>query len=228
MRWAVLLSTLSFAACGLHAGHRAWSWRGRAGRTLAQEAAQGSRRPYGWEELAEHARNQSARYAAGEYPGRTAAGNAQYELYKRWCTSQGLSNADYVRRYVQWDSTLHAALEPALSPYLLEDGIEHWILWHDPENVHGSTELDMEREVPLALKLLATAGAALDQSELVVYQNVPPMRSLPTIAHSHVFVHVSRLRRSDRHAIVAMRRGWRKRSPWLRAAASTDERDGST
>ena len=34
------------------------------------------------------------------------------------------------------------ALEPALAPYLLADGLEHWILWHHPDELAGDAALD--------------------------------------------------------------------------------------
>ena len=58
--------------------------------------------PYSWDEIILHAANQSDRVNAGEYPGRSPEGNRVYEVYKQWCKERGLSNADYVLKYVQW------------------------------------------------------------------------------------------------------------------------------
>jgi len=89
-------------------------------------------RPYSWDDIRLHAINQSARYTAGQYPGRSPDGNALYEKYKRWCKNHGLDNQQYVLKYVSWRDG--RALEPSLAPYLLEEGIEHWILWHHPDS----------------------------------------------------------------------------------------------
>ena len=110
-------------------------------------------RPYSWDELRIHAANQSERYAVGEYPGRSPDGNAMYEKYKQWCVKHGqITNAEYVLKFVRWRHK-GIALEPSLAPYLLEDGIEHWILWHHPTHTPGSTELDRASEAQLAIQL---------------------------------------------------------------------------
>ena len=175
-------------------------------------------RPYSWEELHLHAANQSARYAASEYPGRSPDGNAMYDEYKQWCVEHGkISNAEYVLKYVNWQDGV--ALEPSLAPYLLEDGIEHWILWHHPDRTQADVELDREEEARLALAFVARQGGVqLDPADLVCYQNVPALRSIPTIAHSHVFLRVGSMPPASRQAVARMRSAWRSRSPWLQAA----------
>ena len=176
-------------------------------------------RPYSWSDLHLHASNQTARFAAGEYPGRSRDGNAEYEVYKRWCKARGLSNEQYVLRYVRWRRGV--ALEPALAPYLLEHGLEHWILWHNPEasgGVRPDAELEPESERALAAELLGAEGVHTTRDDLVCFQNVPALRSLPTIPHSHVFVRKRTLSNASRRALQASRRGWRERSPWLNAA----------
>ena len=183
--------------------------------------------PYGWPELHLHARNQSARYAASEYPGRSSAGNAQYEIYKRWCVARGLSNEQYVLRYVRWRHGV--ALEPALAPYLLERELEHWVLWHNPEvaaAVSSDTELQPESELALAVALFHAEGVRLGPEDLVTFQNIPALRSIPRIPHSHVFVRKRTLSNGSRHALRASRRAWRERSPWLLSAVESVERQG--
>ena len=176
-------------------------------------------RPYSWSELHLHATNQSDRYAAGEYPGRSSAGNAQYEIYKRWCVTRGLSNEQYVMRYVRWQDGV--ALEPALAPYLLERELEHWVLWHNPEvaaAVSSDAGLVPESELALALALFDAEGVRLTPEDLVTFQNIPALRSIPRIPHSHVFVWKRTLSNRSRHALRALRHGWRERSPWLQSA----------
>ena len=179
-------------------------------------------RPYSWPELHLHASNQSARYAAGEYPGRASAGNAQYEVYKRWCVARDLSNEQYVLRYVRWRNGV--ALEPALAPYLLERELEHWVLWHNPDvgDVSSDAELQQESELALAVALFHAEGVLLMPGDLVTYQNVPALRSLPRIPHSHVFVRKRMLSNRSRQALRAKRRDWGARSPWLQSAVEQD------
>ena len=172
-------------------------------------------RPYSWEELQTHAVNQSARYAIGEYPGRSPEGNAMYDRYKRWCVEHGrIRNAEYVLRYVRWRGG--SALEPSLAPYLLEEGIEHWILWHHPERTKGDMELNGESDARIALlHVEREGGARLDREQIVCFQNVLPLRSIPTIAHSHVFLHVETMSQASQAAVSRLREAWRRRSPWL-------------
>ena len=168
--------------------------------------------PYNWSQLQAHARNQAAFVEAGLYPRRTQERNADYDRYKAWCEARGLSNHEYVLRYVAW--TQGAALEPALAPYELTEGIEHWILWHHPAEVPGDRELDPRREEQLALKLLALERVHPAAHQILSFQNVPSLRSIPTIAHSHVFVR-SRPASATATGLANIRRRWRERSPWL-------------
>ena len=173
---------------------------------------------YGWEELRLHALHQSEQYAAGKYPIRSPQGDAQYEVYKAWCSERGISNSEYVLKYVQWHAGV--AFEPSLAPYHLNEGLEHWILWHHPRSMSGDTNLGKEQELKLALTLLTAEGANLSRADIICYQNVPPLRSLPTIAHSHVFLRTARLPKPSRLAIARMRSLWHQRSPWLRHLSS--------
>ena len=170
-------------------------------------------KPYSWPELHRHAQHQAANVAAGQYPRRTPERNVDYERYKAWCKARGLTNHDYVLRYVQWRDG--AAVEPALAPYELTDGIEHWILWHHPSRLPGDHPLDPKEEDALATRLLAQEGVNLPPNHIQSFQNVPSLRSIPTIAHSHVFI---RRAHGDSVAVdmlAAARRRWRDRSPWL-------------
>ena len=191
-----------------------------------------SHRPYGWAELQIHADSQLARYEMGEYPGRSDAGNQIYTQYKAWCSQRGISNAEYILKYVQWQKG--CALEPCLMPYLLDDGLEHWILWHHPDTpsaaagasievtLPGDVELDREREKDTVLETMeAASGEKLDRSLVITYQNVKQLRSIPQIAHAHVFFHVPRMPAAAQQALVEMRASWRQRSPWLNAPAES-------
>ena len=139
----------------------------------------------------------------------------RYTRYKEWITSQGLDNHGYVLRFVEWDASECAALEPNLVPYELEEGTSHWVLWHHPDTTAGDAELDPAAERRLAARLLGVADLRAD--EAIVFQNVPIFRSIPTIAHSHAFL---RPCAGDggaalRQALEARREAWTARSPWL-------------
>ena len=226
-RWLLALA-LSRAAFQFEAGERTPLKSCALASAAAEESQQ--HRPYSWTELLEHAVRQEARFAAGEYPGRDAAGNARYEQYKQWCRARTppLTNAQYIVQYVRWRSSLSAAgrvaLEPALAPYLLVDGLEHWILWHHPDELAGDAALDGDAEAALAAELvraeLAGDAMLLPSDAIVAFQNVPVLRSLPTIAHAHVFFHLERLPPAGRDALARMRRVWLERSPWFNDAAS--------
>ena len=198
-------------------------------------------RPYSWAELLEHAVRQEARFAAGEYPGRDAAGNARYQRYKEWCRARTppLSNAQYILQYVHWRPSAagRVALEPALAPYLLADGLEHWILWHHPDELAGDAALDGAAEAALAAELVRAellpepaAGDAvrLPSDAIVAFQNVPVLRSLPTIAHAHVFFHRARLPPEGRDALARARRAWLERSPWFNDATTSTGSESGT
>ena len=137
-----------------------------------------------------------------------------YDDYKAWCASRGLSTADDVKQSVEWvqpGSCSHrVCLEPNWAPYLLENDIEHWVLWHDPDAVPGDTELDPEAEKEVLKALLDEAFP--DESCLVVFQNLPSRRSLQAIAHSHVFFRVMDEGTELACALSALRVRWEQRT----------------
>jgi hypothetical protein len=55
----------------------------------------------------------------------------------------------------------------------------------------------------------------LCDEEVVLFQNVPEMRSIPEVAHAHVFIRPNSA--STRCALKEIRRRWRMRSPWAEA-----------
>ena len=62
------------------------------------------------------------------------------------------------------------------------------MLWHHPDRLQGDAELPPEGERALLASLLRRHGAALPTDDLVIFQNEPFRRSLPSIAHSQVFL----------------------------------------
>ena len=184
-----------------------------------------------WAALRAYAADQLHR----EPPPRTAASDQLYATYKEWCTARGLTNAEYVERYVKWDPD-GVALEPSLSPYHLSPPtVQHWILWHHPRRAPGDSALLPGRELALVRRLLrrdlqaaGAAGAAPtttgeDEAPLrldaVCYQNVPALRSIPQIAHSHVFIRSAAA--AALAALASRRAAWLARSPFLRGRGPT-------
>lgn len=53
---------------------------------------------------------------------------------------------------------------------------------------------------------------ALEEDEVIIFQNVPEMRSVPAVAHAHVFVRPRSPETAE--ALRELRRQWRDRSPW--------------
>ena len=59
----------------------------------------------------------------------------------------------------------------------------------------------------------------LRDEEALIYQNLPELRSLPTIAHSHVFLRP--LTPVLARGLERRRAAWRARSPWLKAQSNS-------
>ena len=100
-------------------------------------------------------------------------------------------------------------------PYSVELGMSHWVLWHHPQhNLPGDSELQPAEELRLLEILL---GVSVRSSEAIVFQNVPTMRSIPTIAHSHVFFRPEEDLDGKKLAekLESRRTNWVNRSPWL-------------
>ena len=106
--------------------------------------------------------------------------------YKAWCAARGVSMSDDIVHSISWDGDV--GFEPSWAPYNLENEIEHWVLWHHPNAVRGDAELAPDAEKSILAKVMRKNGTVLPADDrLLIFQNVPSRRSLPTIAHSHVF-----------------------------------------
>ena len=171
--------------------------------------------PSSFADLALFAEHRGRQAPGTRQPRRHPGTEAQYDLYKAWCLQQGVDNHAYVVKYTPWDGRAFC-LTPCLVPYHTEAGVSHWILWHDPASVPGDTELDPVDQHSKVCTLLGDAAPRPD--EVIIYQNQPESRSIPTIAHAHCF-----FRPQDdeaggrlRAALAAMETRWREESPWLR------------
>ena len=103
------------------------------------------------------------------------------------------------------------ALEPNIVPYHVATDIEHWILWLHPDDTPGDTDLDAAA-LPHQVRAFVPS---LREEELIAFQNLPAFRSVPQMAHAHVFLRA----RSDETAaaLATLRMERRIRSPWAEA-----------
>ena len=161
-----------------------------------------------------------------EAPRRTQECHSLYEKYKAWCTQRGLTNAQYVESYANWEDAVvtpgkssdesgQFAFEPCTFPYHLEADIHHWILWHHPNVVRGTETLEPQEELATVASLL-NFPSLTNSHNAICYQNEPSVRSVPTIAHSHVFI------REPCEVLLGTltrrRAEWLLRSPFLQTA----------
>ena len=175
------------------------------------------RRAASWKWLHAFSQNQIAMPP----PVRSSAETARYAQYMHWCTERGITNAEYVLKYVRWKEGA-LALEPSMVPYRLEPGLQHWILWHHPDkSVPGDATLLPCKQSALVQAMIAqelahkVEASALSGS-ILCFQNIPERRSIPAIAHAHVF-----LRTENPDVLKLMARWhaeWLQRSPFLSSA----------
>ena len=163
-----------------------------------------------WKELYAYSKDQQN---LTNHPGRVEGSAAElYDQYKGWCEENGLTNAEYVEQYVQWQRCV--AIEPCLVPYNIAHPAQHWILWHHPGNTPGDTVLEPEEQFRLVQQLLSPESNLL-QSDTICFQNVPTRRSIPTIAHAHVFINTAD--EAVLRVLADRRKAWQARSPFLNA-----------
>jgi hypothetical protein len=114
---------------------------------------------------------------------------------------------------------LRVALEPNIVPYDIESGIEHWVLWYHPESKPGTEELDRQVCADHVKSFLPLSEFNAEQ-ELCVFQNIPEFRSVPEMAHAHVFFRPQSAEVAA--AVHQLRMERRIRSPWV----ETERRGG--
>ena len=175
-----------------------------------------------WERLRVYARDQ---LTVEVHVGRSARSNKTYDEYKKWCQSRGLSNAEYVRRHIHWDERTGLGFEPNLAPLHFPEepeepaggAIIQYVLWH--RSVPGDTVLDMAEELELVHIILGIDVKGSDRltsgQDVIIFQNDARIRSVPEIAHAHVFFRVAMLSKRLREALFERRRRWLARSPYL-------------
>ena len=149
-----------------------------------------------WDSLTRFAANPTGSEEQWAPFARKAEAQRTYDDYKAWCEARGVSVAEDIVDSVEWVDACSAAshrvgLEPSWAPYNLASDIEHWVLWHHPNDIPGHTDLAPSSEEAIVKELLqrfgGTATARPEEDQLVTFQNIPLRRSVSDIAHSHVF-----------------------------------------
>ena len=139
----------------------------------------------------------------------------RYRRYSTWCAERGHTGVEFVLSTSIWRDVEGArvALEPNIVPYFCEESIEHWILWYHPDVTPGSADLDRN----MVTKLVSHFFLPLTLSAVnhIAFQNLPAFRSVPEVAHAHVFLQP----RGDlsEKALSELRKERRLRSPWAEA-----------
>ena len=185
-----------------------------------------------WEEILAYANDQAAEAAANRGPRRTVTIQDRYRRYSEWCSQRQHTGPELILATAMWQRTggedghergsdqhdaFTISLEPNIVPYHLDAGIEHWVLWYHPDVTPGGADLDaalFPRHVSHFLPSLRV------EDELIAFQNLPQFRSVPQMAHAHVFLRP----RTDATAlaVAALRKERWMRSPWEEAERQTN------
>jgi hypothetical protein len=168
-----------------------------------------------WESIAAYAGDQATEAAAGRGPRRADVIAECYRRYSRWCEERGHTGVDLILSTSVWREVgpnLSAALEPNIVPYHLDPGIEHWVLWYHPDTLPGRTDLDASL---FAAHLRLFLPTLREEDELLAFQNLLQFRSVPQMAHAHVFLRP--LTDGTAAAVRKLRAERRMRSPWAEA-----------
>jgi len=155
-----------------------------------------------------------------KHPTRTLASANDYEKYIEWCELQGITNAEYVERHANWENGGKHAFEPCTFPYFLDPTIQHWVLWHHPKLVPGTTTLVPKEELTTVAALVGADGKETSlKNNAICFQNLPSLRSIPTIAHSHLFIRTSCELLLG--TLARRRSAWLTRSPFFASVSNT-------
>lgn len=192
-----------------------------------------------WESIQAYAADQETEAAAQRGPRRTHSIADRYRRYSAWCATRGHTGVDLILGTAIWipaeiadvdDVTsgggagrivgheptatpvIMIALEVNIVPYHLDPGIEHWILWYHPSTVPGTQDLDPSLFVKHLRRFLPSLRA---DDEVVAFQNLPQFRSVPQMAHAHIFLRPCTA--ATAAAVAKLRVERRLRSPWAEA-----------
>jgi len=176
-------------------------------RTLSPLEAMARETPSTWAELSAYAKAPNME----DPPGRAPGNSRMYVEYKAWLETQNVSNADYIRQYVEWGEDDHA-LEPCLVPYNVGQNIHHWILWSN-DRTHSSCPEPVD-----VVSVLKRILPKLDPIDAVWYENLPVYKSIPEIRHLHVFLRTHENDNGEDSVSTQLQElhtEWLRRSPFL-------------
>ena len=172
-----------------------------------------------WSAIKGYAADQATEAAAGRGPRRTDAIAERYRRYSGWCELRGHTGVELILATAIWrevrkeeregGGSLRVSLEPNVVPYHVDTGIEHWVMWYHPDDIPGSSDLDPSLFASHVRQFLPSIRS---EDELVAFQNLPQFRSVPQMAHAHVFLRP--VTDDTAVAVWRLRAERRLRSPW--------------
>jgi len=169
-----------------------------------------------WDAIRMYAADQAAEAAASRGPRRTESVQERYRRYVAWCASRGHTGVELVLATAVWREVgwlqYRVSLEPNIVPYHVDPGIEHWVLWYHPDDTPGDTDLDSSLFTAHVRVFLPSLQ---EEEECIAFQNLPQFRSVPQMAHAHVFLRSQT--GATAAAVTALRAERRLRSPWAEA-----------
>lgn len=169
-----------------------------------------------WEDIRTYARDQATEAAANRGPRRTDLIQDRYKRYVGWCAARGHTGVELILATAVWREMgphqARVSLEPNVVPYHVDTGIEHWVLWYHPDDTPGDADLDPAR---FACHVRAFLPSLWEEEELIAFQNLPQFRSVPQMAHAHVFLRPQT--DPTRDAFCSLQAERRLRSPWAEA-----------
>ena len=174
--------------------------------------------PAPWESIVAYAADQAGEAAADRGPRRTESVQARYKRYLEWCSARGHTGVELIQATAIWrpaaaagGTSVSIALEANIVPYHLQEPISHWVLWYHPDSIPGTDDLQPE----LYMAHLRIFLPSLRADEVVAFQNLPQFRSVPQMAHAHVFLRPQA--EATASALDGLRRERLIRSPWAEA-----------
>lgn len=169
--------------------------------------------PATWGAVLAFAEDPVAEAAAGRGPKRSKEIEDRYARYKQWCNDRGHTGVQLVLATSAWQKVgtadVRIALEPNIVPYHLPDGVHHWVLWYHPDDTNPASDLQRSR---CEYDANTFFDGKLTSEELIAFQNIPAFRSVPELAHAHVFIRPQN--EANATTLRALRTNRCIRSPW--------------
>ena len=188
--------------------------------------------PWTWKRLVDFARHPGL-----EHPSRDATQEQRYTSYKKWCSENDLTNADYIRKFVAWHPVYDIGLEPCLVPYYLESDVKHFILWFNDRSWGNSgftpkkptlcqdeignvlSESDfIWRMIQISIPSYKNRSKKEEhEKEIIWYENHPDWKSIPAIRHLHVFFRANDANADVIKDLKELETAWISRSVFLKS-----------